>query len=154
MKPGKYIGKAVGIDFGRTKNGNEYIAVEFDVAGEVETWSGYFSDKAVERTISSLRQCGWTGNDVGAITVQDLPGYVVLDVRQDVDQDKRPRVDAQGQPIGRIAFVGSQVIDPLDGGARKALGLRLRGACARVPVVEPVLAPPQPMREPGDDVPF
>lgn len=165
MKVGQFVGKAVGVNYGRTANGNEYIAVALQCGDEMGTWLGYLNtDDNVDRTLAALRCMGWSGSDAGAVTLADLPGYVQVDVRQDKDRDGNPRVDAAGNPIGRPAFInpitGRQVGTPLDAGARKSLGLRLRSRVAAAPVVAPTLSVPgqsqqsgsgQPTRQPGDD---
>lgn len=71
---GKYVAKAVQWDFGYTrgKEGEapkEQIAVQFEVAegeyqGHTLTWYGFFTEKAQQRTIESLRYAGWSSDDI------------------------------------------------------------------------------------------
>lgn len=148
MKVGKFVGKACGVDYGRTKTGNEFIAVTLQFDSDIDTWTGYLnSDANIERTLTALRLMGWSGSDAGSITVADLPGYVQVEVRQDKDKDGNLRVDERGNPIGRPAFInpvgGRALLDPLDTGARKAIGMRLRAKAAAAPVVAPVLEMPK-----------
>lgn len=147
MRVGQFIGKAVGVEYGRTKNGNEFIAVAMQCGDEMGTWIGYLNtDDNITRTLESLRLMGWAGNDAGAITVDDLPGYVQVDVRQDKDKDGKLRFDDAGQAIGRPAFInpvtGRRMGEPMDPGSRKAIGLRLRAKAAAAAVVSPVLTAP------------
>ncbi len=168
MNVGQFIGKAVGVEYGRTNNGNEYVAVAMQCGDEMGTWIGYLNtDENIERTLSALRTMGWAGSDAGAITVADLPGYVQVDVRQDKDKEGKLRFDDAGKPIGRPAFInpvtGRTIGVTLDQGARKAIGLRLRAKAAAAPVMAPVLAPPKPAPTrtaprdeypENDDIPF
>jgi hypothetical protein len=53
---------------GKSSAGNEQIAVMFEITqgeniGKSITWFGSFSDKAVDRTLDSLRHCGWSGDN-------------------------------------------------------------------------------------------
>lgn len=69
LTPGKYRVRAVAHKFGRAGTGTEQIAVDFEVAegpyaGEHITWYGFFTDATEERTLESLRYCGWQGDDL------------------------------------------------------------------------------------------
>lgn len=163
LQVGKYKAKAIGVDFGNSpKTGTEFIAIAFEVgpAREIETWNGYLSEKAAPRTIQALRAMGWAGNDLSTIEpdASNLPGWVQVDVQDDVAQDGTVRGT-------RIAFVNSlsgMVGTPMTENNRKSLALRLRALVAAAPIVAPVIeAPepttaPKPMRRPGedDDLPF
>lgn len=147
MKVGKYRAKACGVDFGSTQNGNEFVAVAFEVDGQVETWSGYLTDKSVERTLRALRLMGWQGNDLATLTVADLPGWVQVDIREDKDREGNVVTNDDGTPRTRIAWVNSitgMTSAPLPQNARQALALRLRKAVADAPVVAPTLEAPRP----------
>ena len=155
---GKYKVKACGLEFSCTQNGNEFVAVAFDVPGYgVETWNGYLSEKAAPRTIAALRTMGWAGNDLAELKVKDLPGYVIADFREDKDREGNVSMDDDGKPRTRIAWISSLTglrTPPMTTDARKSLSLRLRKVIADAPVVAPVLTTdeaPEPMREPGDD---
>lgn len=154
---GKYKCKACGLEFSCSQNGNEFVAVAFDIGGRVETWNGWLSEKAASRTIGALRNMGWKGSDLASLKVEDLPGYVLADVREDRDKDGHVKMDDDGKPRTRIAWISSITglnTPPMSHDQRKSLSLRLRKAVAEAPIVEPVLAideQPKPMREPGDD---
>jgi hypothetical protein len=68
IQPGKYRARAQAdsVQFGMSKNGNEQIAVTFDILGEDDaptgytiTWIGFFTDKTEARTVESVGHCGW-----------------------------------------------------------------------------------------------
>lgn len=167
MRVGQFIGKAAADpEYGRTTNGNEYMAIAMQVGNEMGPWIGYLNNEDnIKRTVQSLRYMGWAGTDLGNVTLADLPGYVQVDCRQDVDKDKKPRFAADGTPIGRIAFVnpvtGRSIGEPIDAGARKGIAMRARALVAACPVVQPVTRVPgqgpPPMQgddAPPDDLPF
>jgi len=163
MKIGIYKARAIGVDFGETQNGNEYIAVGMRTdTGDVDTWTGYLSEKCVARSIHAVRLMGWKGSDLSTLSIGDLPGWVQIDVRLDKDKEGNTQLDDDGQPRTRVAFINSlsgMRSPPLSADKRKALALRLRKAVADSPTCDPVLTvedpkpaqPKPPMREPGDD---
>jgi hypothetical protein len=67
---GKYLARGVNASLGKTKNGGEQVAVEFELkdgpgVGQRITWFGSFAnDKATEITVKALRNCGWDGDDL------------------------------------------------------------------------------------------
>lgn len=61
---------------GHSSNGNEQVAVLFEITqgehqGRTITWFGFFTDKTAERTLDSLRHCGWDGDDFVNLTGLD-----------------------------------------------------------------------------------
>jgi hypothetical protein len=69
MKPGTYKARAKEWALGMSKNGKEQIALMFEVtsgeyAGQSITWFGYFTETAVDRTLDSLRHCGWASDNL------------------------------------------------------------------------------------------
>lgn len=73
LHPGKFRMKARGAQLAYTKDDNDQVAVELvaldpDYAGESITWFGSFAEKAFDITISSLRNAGWQGDDLGDLS--------------------------------------------------------------------------------------
>jgi len=64
-------GRGVSADVGRSKNqGTPYVRVAFEFlndegepTGQGNSWDGYLTDKTYERTLESLKACGWDGKD-------------------------------------------------------------------------------------------
>lgn len=79
---GKYRARAVSGDWGYTGNGNEQVAVLFQLAdtGEKITWYGFMTDKTADRTIESLLSCGVTD-------LQSLSGIDANEVELDIAHD-------------------------------------------------------------------
>src|SRR4051812_44973200 len=64
---GKYPARAEHWRLAQASTGSEQVAVDFKFTdptlGSI-LWFGYFTDKTFERTVESLRHCGWKGSDV------------------------------------------------------------------------------------------
>ncbi len=80
LNPGKYRARPIAAALGLTSKGTDQIAVTFellDPAGERITWYGFFTEKTTDRTLESLRHCGWKGNDL-SIFVEGEPLPAIL----------------------------------------------------------------------------
>lgn len=106
LAPGKYRGRPVSAALGLTSKGNEQIAVTFELVdppGERVTWYGFFTEKTTDRTIQSLRYCGWTGNDLSVfVDGQELPPGVDQEVDLVVEHN-----EYEGKVTARVAWVNS-----------------------------------------------
>jgi hypothetical protein len=90
IEPGKYIGRATAAVRSRSSNGNERVVVSFVITqgkydGKICTWLGYLTEKTADRTLESLRTCGWTGNDI-----DNLDGIEANEVELDVRHNQNP----------------------------------------------------------------
>jgi len=131
MKPGTYVARAKEWDLGTTDNDKEYIGVllqieEGDSVGQTITWYGYFTEKTEQRTIESLRYCGWEGHNF-----VDLKGLDKNLVKIVVDEEEyEGRVHTKVQWINRI---GSMAIkNVMDDKARAAFAARMKGAAMAI----------------------
>lgn len=117
-----------------TKTGKEFIAVEFritegEMAGEVVPWAGWLTEKAEDRTLSSLRAMGWGGD------ILDLSG---LDNAVDVVVKHE---EYNGNTSAKVAFVNTPR-KKLDPGKAAALAARLKAkAEAGKPTPDPFADP-------------
>lgn len=55
------------------KKGTEGVSIEFEAvdgtfAGERIVWTGWLTDKTIDRSIESLRHCGWKGDDLSDLS--------------------------------------------------------------------------------------
>lgn len=105
IAPGKYLGTPVSAALGFTSSGKEQIAVQFEFlepAGEKLTWYGFFTDATFDRTIESLRACGWTGSSLDEFSAEALPAGVNRQVELVVTHE-----EYNGKTSARIAFVNN-----------------------------------------------
>jgi len=130
--------------------------------GAFITWYGYFTDETWERTLESLRMCGWGGSDLS-----DLSGIDTQEVRLVIVHEP----DLNGEIRARVNWVNSlggiAVKQRMDVGEAKAFAAQMRGriiahgAASGRSTQRPTGAAPQPPHEPsvgpgasGDDIPF
>lgn len=74
---------AISTEFGFAKNGTEQIAVTFQIVdedadgkrgalhGSRRVWYGFFTDNTTDRTLESLRHCGWSSDELSDIANLD-----------------------------------------------------------------------------------
>ena len=131
LENGKYRGRPTSAALGLTKGGKEQIAVQFDLvdpAGESIAWYGYFTEGTMERTIQSLRYCGWTGTDLSVFTEgQPLPEEVCREVELVVEQEEyEGKVRAKVQWVnggGGLALKNALTLDQAQAFARRMQGV-------------------------------
>ncbi|NMG22528.1 hypothetical protein [Brasilonema bromeliae] len=157
---GKYRAKAVDVMLGESGvKGTPYVGVEFKVVeqgeslGETVKWSGWLSEKAgpsgktvAERTIESLRACGWTGDDLGCFAT-GLHGLDANEVEIVVEMKPYdgPNDSHKGKSFPEVKWVNSlaggrglRKDDAMDAVKAARLGERFRGlALALKPAEQP-----------------
>jgi hypothetical protein len=131
MKSGTYVARATDWDLGTTDNGKDYIGVFFKIEegeflGETITWYGYFTEKTEQRTIESLRYCGWEGHDFTKLEgLSRNPVKIVID-EEEYEGKKRLKV----QWVNRL---GSMAIkNTMDDKKRAAFSARMKGAAMAI----------------------
>lgn len=100
MENGTYRARATSWVLGETSTGKEQVAVEFsltdpELQGERIAWYGFFTEKTFERTIESLRACGWTGDNL-----EDLSGLDANEVDLVIEQETY-----EGKTTPRVRWV-------------------------------------------------
>lgn len=117
LDAGKYRAFPVEATLGMTGTGKEQIAVQFQIVGHENkvTWYGYFTDKTFERTIESLRYCGWEGSELTDFGYdKPLPEGFNKEVELVLDYED----DLEGNPRLKVRWVngggGIAVSDPLN----------------------------------------
>lgn len=120
-----FTARAKNWDLGETSTGKEQIAVQFEILtpdADIRsiTWFGFFTDAALERTIQSLRYCGWTGADL-----TDLAGMDANEVELVVDDEVY-----EGKTRTKVKWInrpgGLSLKSPMDGNRRKAFAASMR----------------------------
>lgn len=136
-----YRAQAVDAHLGYTSKGNEQVIVRFVIVGgphdaESVVWTGFFSEACFDRTIQSLRYCGWRGDDIS-----DLSGIDANEVDVVVDHN-----DYQGKVTARVAWVNQKGgLGSMSPAKAKEFAEHVKARIARMSPVEP---------EPEETVPF
>jgi len=96
MENGKYRGRAREWDLGMTGTGKVQLAIAFDFLdhpGESMTAYLYFTDDTFDRTLKTLREMGWTGDDFENITgIDQKEVQLVVEAEADQNSEMRPRI--------------------------------------------------------------
>jgi hypothetical protein len=111
---GVHAARAIRAQLGETSGGAPQVGVEFEIT-DIEgmrprvSWYGFFTEKSEERTIESLRICGWTGTDFSDIQVGAEVSLVIENetydgkTRQKVQWVNRPQGLAMKKQMGADA---------------------------------------------------
>jgi hypothetical protein len=111
---------------GMSSTGKEQIGVMFAIVGGEHdgrhiTWFGYFTDNTVDRTIESLRHCGWSSDSLTELDTLDT-NEVELVVEDEYYEGKtRSRVKWVNRP-SRLQMKG-----PMSAGQAQEFAQRLMG---------------------------
>ena len=151
IAPGKYLGTPVSAALGFTSSGKEQIAVQFgflEPAGERLTWYGFFTDATFDRTIESLRACGWTGSSLDEFTAEALPAGFNQQVELVVQHE-----EYQGKTQVRVAFVnkvggGMALKSAMSSDQARAFAAKMKGRIAALSGGVPPAAKPAPRAVP------
>lgn len=155
MNERKYLARAEQWGLGETSTGKEQVAVSFKILtpdADIKSiaWHGYFTPQALDRTIESLRICGWEGNDLS-----DLRGFDKNEVALVIDDE-----DYNGETRAKVKWInraggGLALKTPLSGDKLKAFALsmvgQIRGLDTKAQKPRSSASPP-PLTD--DDVPW
>lgn len=160
-----YRARAKQWGLGESSTGKEQVGISFDITtpdADIQTITAYlyFTEQTWERTVESLRHCGWTGTDVSDLTGLDA-NEVELVIEDDTyDGKTRPKV----KWINRIG--GLELKAPLSGEKLKAFsavlqmriqamgapGAKLKAKAPPAHRAAPEMPQPPPLTD--DDIPF
>lgn len=122
---GVYAARAITGALGTSGTGKEQIGVEFEIQDEQGghiTWYGFFTDKTMDRTIETLRLCGWKGSDLNSLDgLGDNEVSIVLET-EEYEGKSRQRV----QWVNRAG--GLAMANPLSADQAKAFAAKMKGA--------------------------
>lgn len=121
---GTHAAKAITAILSETKKGEPQVVVDFqllDIEGQSPhiAWYGYFTEKTEERTIESLRICGWAGTDFTDIKV-DAEVQLVIEA-EEYEGKRQQKVKWVNRP-GGVAMA-----KPMDTGKQAAFAARMKG---------------------------
>lgn len=146
IQPGRYRAQAVSIEFGISENGTDQAAILFSLLDSNETIGAYlyFSEKAAERSIATLRVMGWKGIDISTLTAEDVSAEVDVTIAEDEYQGvKRLKVQWINAPGSGPAMLKHV----MDGAQKQSFAERMRGLAMQVQPV--ATAAPKPVAKPA-----
>lgn len=167
IPPGKYQATAQGSVLGRTSNGKDQIAVNFDVetpAGLLSlTWYGFFTEAAEPHTLKKLRNLGWDASDpTNEFSHLNLgAGSPVYGKKVELVIEDEPMQDGSGVR-SKIAFINgpgggleTAVKERMSPEEASAFGARMRAriGTSRPAVPQKPKAAPAPARAPAPVAP-
>jgi hypothetical protein len=137
------------IQFGETKDGKPQVLVNFEIidgpyAQRRVPWWGSFNSKLPEgsqakmtpmqRTIQSLRFCGWVGDDIMDAVNQDLGNEVSIDVEHSQSADGK-YTNAKVSWVNKAG--GSQVMisKPMDKNSLVRFSAAIKNVAKSIPAV-------------------
>lgn len=130
--------------------GDEMIVIQFEILegdyeGSHRRWHGMFTDDdKIERTLDSMRACGWTGDDITELSTIGSKECVL------VCEDEF----YNGKTYAKIIFVNGtgrlEVRTPLAGGRLKSFAAKMKSKIGGTKAPAGA-AKQQRQREPGDD---
>jgi len=161
IQQGVWRSHARGYALGNTSKGNPQVGVDFELlegpdAGRHITWYGYFTDATFDRTVESLRLCGWIGDDLDNLQGIDT-NDVMLVIEHEPDQDGVIRARVRWvNAIGGVAMANRFDADAARSFAQRMKGrvmaLKQGGGNAATPQPRPATAPASASKD--DDIPF
>lgn len=176
MEKARYRAKAVAWSLGEASTGTPQVGVEFEVQDgdhKGERISGYFalSDAAAEYTLEKLRNCGWTGSDIGELEDKEASASMASkqvelvcepeDVKKDgqllTNDDGSARLRLRIQFVNRAG--GLAMKKSLSDDSRRALAAKMRAKLAALDARNggpPAQTAKTPVANGGavDDIPF
>ena len=167
LPEGKYKARPVEAGLGESKAGNPQAAVLFRIIGgehdnSTITWYGSFSKNKgegtktpLQRTVESLRACGWQGDDLSDLS--SINEANEIDVGLVIEHDEyQGKVSAKVKWVNRGGGLG--LTTPMKTDSAKAFAAKMRGevlaASKNIQPAKPSSHPNAPgnnQREPGSD---
>lgn len=130
-----------------SQRGTPFVAVNFriidgDWSGETIPWIGHLTDKTAQRTIESLRYCGFVGDDLAGVETQRLSQIVELEIKHEPSQKDPsktfPRVRWVNRPSSGAVLKGR-----MDPSARRRIADELKALVKSSTVAPGEKAQPQ-----------
>lgn len=145
---GKHKARVLDWEFRRSAKGTSYIDVRFELPSRhIVYWMGFFTDKTLDRTVESLRYCGWTGDDIDRMAddgMGSLEPEVVVE-HEEYEGKVRARVQWVNNGDPSVASKGA-----MDADDRRAFAAEMK---SRIRAISAGQAQPA-QRVSDDDIPF
>lgn len=136
LPEGKYKARAIEGGLGESKNGNAQAAVLFRITGgdrdgDTITWYGSFSKNKgegtktpLQRTVETLRACGWSGDDISDLS--SIAESNEIDVGLVVEHSEwEGKMQAKVKWVNRGGGLG--LTTPMKPDSAKAFAAKMRG---------------------------
>ncbi len=148
-------GEQVWAKFGRAKKGTQQVVMMFEIidhdehSGTRAPWFGFFTKNAWERTIESLRYCGFQGDDLDALNSQQLDQVVSVKLEHETSK-------SSGRTFLRVAFVNAAsagnvaLADPMSANEVRDFAAMMKSRIANTSGGNQATT----SRDPLDDIPF
>jgi hypothetical protein len=125
---GKYKARATTGALGKADTGSYQVLVDFEITdgdhkGSHLAWFGYFTEKTQDRTIESLRHCGWVGDDLDNLTGINTNEVQIVVELEEHDGKTRPKI----QWVNALGS-GMKLKNPLSVADAKSFAQRMKGA--------------------------
>lgn len=152
LEIGKHPARAVGGALGTADTGTDQVAVEFEFVdgankGQRIAWYGYFTEKAEERTIKSLRIAGFQGDDLSDLSSLGRADTPVVQLVLE-ESEYNGNVSVKVAWVNALGGVGLK--KPMDEDQAKSFAERMKG---RLAAIEGRKAAPQQRRTPARQAP-
>lgn len=126
MTIGTFKARAKEWGLGMSTSGKEQIAILFELtageqAGHTYTWFGYFTEGAVDRTLDSLRYCGWQGDNIAELDGLDANEVDIVLDEEEYEGKMRTKVKWVNRPA-RLALK-----EQMNAAQMASFAARLRG---------------------------
>lgn len=111
---------------GLSSTSKEQVAVLFEItqgehAGKSLTWFGYFTEQTTDRTLDSLRHCGWDGDNFVELKGLDANEVEIVVDEEEYEGKTRTKVQWVNRP-SRLAMR-----EQMNGQAAAAFAAKMRG---------------------------
>lgn len=131
---GTYKARTLSGGLGYTSKGTEQVGIDFQITegpheGQHITWYGFFTDKTADRTIESLRICGWEGDDLCDLTgIEKNEVELVIEAEDYTDsRTGEIKTGSRVRWVNRIGGSGFSMRDAMDATQAREFAARMRG---------------------------
>lgn len=133
---GQYTATCIDKQFGTTSTGKKQVVLRFRIdsgehAGQELNWYGYFTDRTWERTLESLRYCGFKGDNLDQLGPLDQQVSIVVG-HNEYEGKTSARVDW----INRLGEGSISLSNPMKGDELRKFAASMRKRVQGVPEVD------------------
>lgn len=154
---GTYTARPKAWGLSRAGTGTDQAEVEFEIIqgpfqGCSIVWRGFFTEKTAERSLESLRYCGWQGDDIAAWTGMGSRNVEII-IEDKANQDGKvfPKVKWVNRLGSSGGSGGLKMKAPMDDAQKRQFAARIRDLARQVKALPPVTREPGVDDGPGED---